>query len=74
MPNQYLKNLTDSILIAQLNSLDIILAIGKQDSFLESNYKLSNILNEKQISHQLFEWDEEAHKAYYWQDMVQIYF
>ena len=74
MPNQYLKNLTDSILIAQLNSLDIILAIGKQDSFLESNYKLSNILNEKQISHQLFEWDEEAHKAYYWHDMVQIYF
>lgn len=74
MPNQFLKNLTDPNLISQIKALEIILAIGKQDSFLESNYKLSNILNEKAISHQLFEWDEEAHKAYYWQDMVQIYF
>ena len=74
MPNQYLKNLEDTNLIQQLNKMDIILAIGKEDPFLESNHKLSNILNEKGISHQLFEWDEEAHKACYWRSMVSIYF
>lgn len=74
MPNQYLKNLEDPNLIQQLNKMDIILAIGKEDPFLESNHKLSNILNEKGISHQLFEWDEEAHKACYWRSMVSIYF
>lgn len=73
MPNQYLKNLNDSNLIAQLDKMDILLIIGKEDSFLESNYTLSNILNEKGISHELFEWDEEAHKARYWRKMVKIY-
>ena len=74
MPNQYLKNLNDPVLIDQIANLDIILEIGKEDPFLASNYILSNILNEKGISHQVFEWDERAHKARYWQKMVQIYF
>lgn len=74
MPNQYLKNLEDANLIQQIDKMDIILAIGKKDSFLESNYELSHILKDKGISHQLFEWDEEAHKAWYWRKMVNIYF
>ena len=74
MPNQYLKNLEDSTLIQEINKMEIILAIGKEDPFLESNYKLSDILNEKEISHQLFEWNERAHKACFWKEMVQIYF
>ena len=74
MPNQYLKNIDDTVLIEQINKMDIILAIGKEDSFLESNYELSHILKEKGISYRLYEWDEEAHKAKYWRKMVQIYF
>ena len=74
MPNQFLKNITDSALIEKLNKLDIILAVGKEDTFLKSNYNLSAILNEKGISHQLFIWDDEAHKACYWRKMVEIYF
>lgn len=73
MPNQFLKNMEDQQLIQQLDKMDIILAIGKEDQFLESNYKLSDILNEKGISHHLIEWDEEAHQARYWRKMVQIY-
>ena len=74
MPNQYLQNMNDSSLIHEIDKMDIILAIGKTDSFLESNYKLSNILNEKGISHKLYEWEEEAHKACDWRKMVEIYF
>ena len=74
MPNQYLKNLQDPDLIQKLSTVDIILAIGKEDEFLHSNYELSNILNEKGIPHQLFEWDDKAHKAFYWRKMVAIYF
>jgi len=74
MPNQYLKNVTDSSLIRELKKMDIILAIGKEDSFLDSNYVLKNILEEKKIGYKLYEWDEEAHKARYWRKMVQIYF
>lgn len=74
MPNQYLKNIEDPNLIKQLSKIDIVLAIGKEDHFLESNHTLSAILNEKGILHQLFEWDKEAHKPKYWRKMVQIYF
>ena len=73
MPNQYLKNLTDPKIIEELCRMDIILAIGKEDLFLASNFLLSAILREKNISHKLYEWDKEAHKACYWRDMVQIY-
>ncbi len=74
MPNQYLKNLEDIYLIEHLKRLDIVLAIGKEDTFLESNYLLSNILKEKSITHQLYEWEGEAHKACYWRKMVPLYF
>lgn len=73
MPNQYLKNIEDKNLINQLDKMDIILVVGKEDNFLESNYSLSAILNEKQISHQFYEWDGEAHKSKYWRKMVAIY-
>jgi esterase/lipase superfamily enzyme len=74
MPNQYLKNLEDPNLIQQINKMDIILAIGEEDPFLDSNYKLSHILNEKEISHQLYKWDKRSHKACFWRKMVKIYF
>lgn len=73
MPNQYLKNIEDPQLLAQIKHMDIVLAIGKEDNFLESNYKLSSILKEKKIPHQLFQWDDEAHRAKYWRKMVEIY-
>ncbi|WP_152287743.1 esterase family protein [Flavicella marina] len=73
MPNQYLKNLTDPFLLKELKRLDIILAIGKEDLFLASNFLLSGILNSKGVSHKLYEWNEEAHKARYWREMVKLY-
>jgi esterase/lipase superfamily enzyme len=73
MPNQYLKNVSSPKILKELNRLDIILAIGKEDVFLASNFLLSGILSAKGISHKLYEWDEEAHRARYWRKMVQIY-
>jgi esterase/lipase superfamily enzyme len=73
MPNQYLKNLTDPHILRELNRMDIMLAIGKEDLFLASNFLLSGILKSKGVSHCLYEWEEEAHKARYWREMVKIY-
>lgn len=73
MPNQYLKNIDCKKLIQDIKKLDIVLAIGKEDLFLESNYKLRAIFDEKEIPYQFYEWDGEAHKARYWRKMVQIY-
>ena len=73
MPNQYLKNIADPELIQELNHMDIVLTIGKEDPFLDSNHKLCSILDEKGITYQLFEWDEEAHKACKKKKMVNLY-
>jgi len=73
MPTQYLKNIEDQFYIKQINKMDIVIVIGKQDLFLENNYRLKSILDSKGISYQFYEWDGEAHKAYYWRQMVKFY-
>jgi esterase/lipase superfamily enzyme len=73
MPNQYLQNINDPVVLSQLNRLDIVLVIGKEDVFFSSNCLLSEILNSKGISHCLYEWSEEAHRSHYWREMVKIY-
>lgn len=73
MPIQYLKNIQDPVYLEQINKMDIVLVIGKEDPFLENNYHLKEILDSKEISYQFYEWDGEAHKAYYWRRMVPIY-
>lgn len=73
MPNQYLKNLEDKYILKDIAKLDVILAVGKNDPLLGSNHQLSTLLDEKDISYNLYEWEGEAHRARYWRKMVQIY-
>jgi len=74
MPNQYVANMRDETWINYLQKMEIILAMGKEDLFLENNLQLSNQLNEKHISHSFFLWEREAHKPWYWKQMLELYF
>ena len=47
--------------LENLRRLDIVLAVGKADPFLENNRRLSGLLDEKSIRHQLHLWDGRAH-------------
>ncbi|MCX2583789.1 esterase family protein [Pedobacter sp. MR22-3] len=73
MPEQYLSNLQDSNLIASLKSMEIILAVGETDPFYESNNRLSQLLWERDITHQLYTWDNDAHRPHYWRRMAPLY-
>ncbi len=73
MPNQFMANLGDEDLLNQIRELDIIIAIGETDAFLENNKSLSEILNNKGIQNFLFVWEEEAHRPRYWRQMVKLY-
>ena len=44
MPNQYMVNLTDEAILEKIRKIDIILAVGNEDSCLNSNQQLSQIL------------------------------
>ncbi len=72
-PNHFLPNLDCSWRLNSLRDMDIVLVIGKEDPFLENNFRLSEILKSKNIDHQLFLWDDRAHSGYYWRRMARLY-
>lgn len=72
-PNHFLPNLTDENVLADLRRMEITLAIGNEDPFLDSNLLLSNALNSKQVSHELHIWNGRAHQADDWRKMVPLY-
>ncbi len=72
-PNHYLPNLENDAILTELRRMEIVLVIGTEDPFLNSNLVLSEILKSKGISHELYIWDGRAHEAVHWQKMVQLY-
>ena len=72
-PNRYIPNLDDPYYIAHLKRMEIILAIGEEDAFLEDNKFLNKSLTEKGINSSLHIWKEEAHNPSYWKQMVALY-
>jgi len=73
MPPQYIPNLTDLTILNRLRLMEIVLAIGHDDVLLESNRVLSHELAEKGIKTYLHIWDQEAHRARFWRQMVNNY-
>lgn len=73
MPRQYLANLTNEDVLNNIRRLDIILAIGEADPFLQDNYEFSELLGWKGTHHQFYKWHGYAHTPRSWKKMVQLY-
>jgi esterase/lipase superfamily enzyme len=73
MPSQYIHNISEQELLNALRRLEITLAVGRDDPFLENNISFSEALTAKGINNQLYIWDGEAHRAKYWRKMLDIY-
>ncbi|WP_316734635.1 esterase family protein [Pedobacter aquatilis] len=73
MPAQYVPNLQDENIISKIKDMEIILAVGETDPFLDSNKNLSNQLWEKGISNHFYTWDSNAHRPHYWRKMAPLY-
>jgi esterase/lipase superfamily enzyme len=73
MPSMYMPNLTDNNILDQIRKLNISLVVGKEDPFFENNKHLSAVLTDKNISHSLYIWDDEAHRPRHWRQMVRLY-
>jgi len=71
-PTRYLPSLRGWRLKA-LRQMDIVLAIGREDPFLQNNHRLCDVLTSLQVPHQLHEWAGRAHSARYWRAMVPLY-
>jgi esterase/lipase superfamily enzyme len=72
-PTHFIPQLNDPAQLNKMRNTEIILAIGETDPFRGSTELLSTYLHGKGIGHRLDVWPGEAHKAYYWRQMVRAY-
>ena len=72
-PCDFIKNEHDPTRLKALQHMDIILAIGKDDSSCANNEVFSGILWEKHIGHALRLWDGWAHDWPWWKQMIRMY-
>lgn len=73
MPRQYVDNLTDDGILYGLRQMDITILIGRDDPFCPGNVAFHHSLWEKNVPHQFYIWDGNAHKPRYWRQMVKLY-
>jgi esterase/lipase superfamily enzyme len=72
-PCDFMMHEHDPRRLAELKSIDIILATGREDSGCSNNLFLSGILWSKEIWHALRLWDGWAHDWPWWQQMIRLY-
>jgi esterase/lipase superfamily enzyme len=72
-PTHFLPSLDCPSRLEQLRRLDIVLAVGDADPFLDNNRLLSQLLAEKGVGHQLHVWNGRAHRAGAWRKMAALY-
>jgi len=72
-PNDFMEHESDPARLKALRHIDIILAIGRDDSSFSNNESLSGILWGKNIWHALRIWDGWGHDWPWWQQMIHMY-
>jgi esterase/lipase superfamily enzyme len=72
-PSHFIPQMSDQWHLDSLRRMEIILAVGEEDVFVENNRHLSNALWDKGVWHALHFWPGEAHRARPWRQMVAQY-
>ena len=72
-PADFIRHEHEAGRLAALRRMDIILAVGRDDSLCASNQEFSGTLWREGIGNALRIWDGWAHDWPYWQQMLQLY-
>ena len=72
-PTHFLPGLSCSWRLDMLRRLEIVLAVGEADPFLENNRDLIRLLGAKNVHPRLHIWDGRAHRAGAWRKMAALY-
>jgi esterase/lipase superfamily enzyme len=72
-PSHYVSTIDDPGRLEAMRRMDIILATGRDDSFVGNNEYLSRALWEKGVGNALRLWDGWAHDWPWWRDMIRTY-
>lgn len=74
MPRQFVCHVHDPVNLAAMRDMEIIIAIGETDPFIDDNREFDAMLWDKGIEHQFPIWEGYAHRPRYWRQMAQLYF
>jgi esterase/lipase superfamily enzyme len=72
-PTHFLPGLNCDWRLGHLRRMDIVLAVGAEDPFLDNNRYLGHLLDRKGIAHALHVWDGRAHRGRFWRQMAPLY-
>lgn len=72
-PPQYIAHEHDPHRLGLIRHIDIIMAVGRDDRFIQHNRDFSGLLWSKGIGNALREWDGWAHDWPYWEKMLHLY-
>jgi esterase/lipase superfamily enzyme len=72
-PAHFLPGLACGLRLGQLRQVDVVMAVGNEDPFLDNNRLLSRLLADKGVDHRLHVWDGRAHRAGAWRKMAALY-
>lgn len=72
-PMQFIEHESDPHRLNQLQQLDIIMAVGRDDRLVQSSRAMSGLLWSKGIGNALREWDGWSHDWPYWEKMMLTY-
>jgi esterase/lipase superfamily enzyme len=72
-PSHFVSEIHDHGHLEAMRRMDIILATGREDSFVENNRYLSRALWDKGVGNALRLWDGWSHDWPYWHDMLRTY-
>lgn len=72
-PLAFLPGAHEAHHLERLRRVEITIAVGETDPFLDSNLALSTTMRDKGIRHQLHIWERRAHCQRSWQQMSRLY-
>jgi esterase/lipase superfamily enzyme len=73
-PSHFVPNIYDLESLDLIRRMQVTIAIGEADVFLENNLQFRNVLYEKGVCPSFHIWSGEAHQARYWREMAAAIF
>ena len=73
MPQQFMANIHDCEHLNAIRAMDITVAIGETDPFINDNRYFNQLLWAKGIANRFYIWAGFAHRPRYWRQMVGLY-
>ena len=72
-PSHYLPQVSTGPYLDQLRKMEVIMAVGEEDPFVQNNREFADVLESKGVPSRLDVWPGRWHRARFWRNMLPHY-